>query len=108
MYRKYLISALQLGYSSVIADILDRNGKGTFGVGIQQPSAWYETGSKNNRMKTILSIAAISVFSMLSASSVLNQLSRFLNHYAFISLSKVEGDGRQRKVVRLAWSTAAY
>lgn len=59
MYRKYLISALQPRYSSFLGDILDRNGKGTFGMGIQQPSPLYETGSKSNRMKTILSIAAI-------------------------------------------------
>lgn len=108
MYRKYLISALQPRYSSGLADILDRNGKGTFGVGIQQPSALYETGSKSNRMKTILSIAAISSFSMLSASSVPVQLSRLLNQYAFTSLSKVVGERRPRKAVRLACSIAAY
>lgn len=108
MYRKYLISALQPRYSSYLADILDRNGKGTFGVEIQQPSALYETGSKNNRMKTILSIPAISGFSMSSASSILVQLSRLLNHHTFTSLSKVVGEGRLRKLVRLAWSTAAY
>lgn len=77
-------------------------------MGIQKPSAFYETGSKSNRTKTILPIAAISGFSMSSASSVLVQLSRLLNHHAFTSLSKVEGEGRPRKVVRLAWSTAAY
>lgn len=101
MYRKYLISALQPSYSSFLADILDRDGKGTFGVEIQQPSALYETGSKDNRMKTIRSIAAIYGFSMSSASSVLVQLSRLLNHHAFTSLGKVEGEGRPR-IVRLA------